>query len=110
MRICSRETTAILRRHRIGRFVRSAAAILAAHCYGHSPPLVPIAVAEQAPARREVRNDCAMDRPEIDLGSPTEAQGKIPSFRSLEEEAAFWDTHDIADYVGDAPARMVTFS
>jgi hypothetical protein len=50
-----------------------------------------------------------MNRPEINLGYPTEAQGKIPSFRSVEEEAEFWDTHDIVDYVGDAPARLVKF-
>ncbi len=29
---------------------------------------------------------------------PTEAYGKIPAFHSLEEEANFWDTHDIVNY------------
>ncbi|MBA2518941.1 MAG: hypothetical protein H0V24_04700 [Chloroflexia bacterium] len=28
---------------------------------------------------------------------PTEAQGRLPSFNSYEEEAEFWDTHDYAD-------------
>jgi predicted DNA binding CopG/RHH family protein len=49
-----------------------------------------------------------MKKSTIDLGYPTEARGRIPSFRSLEEEAQFWDTHDIVDYAGDAPARRVT--
>jgi YgiT-type zinc finger domain-containing protein len=25
----------------------------------------------------------------------------IPTFKSIEEEAAFWDTHDIADYLDE---------
>ena len=29
---------------------------------------------------------------------PTEAHGSIPSFASYEEEASFWDTHDITDF------------
>ena len=32
--------------------------------------------------------------PTVDLGYPTEARGRIPAFTSIEEEAAFWDTHD----------------
>jgi hypothetical protein len=36
--------------------------------------------------------------PTIDLGYPTEARGRIPSFNSIEEEAEWWDTHDSADY------------
>ena len=29
---------------------------------------------------------------------PTEAHGSIPAFNSYEEEATFWDTHDITDF------------
>jgi predicted DNA binding CopG/RHH family protein len=35
---------------------------------------------------------------EVDLGYPTPAYGGIPSFRNVEEEAAFWDTHSILDF------------
>lgn len=28
---------------------------------------------------------------------PTEAQGAIPAFNSIDEEAEFWDTHDVTD-------------
>ncbi|CAN5721267.1 hypothetical protein BH23CHL3_BH23CHL3_06440 [soil metagenome] len=34
------------------------------------------------------------------LGYPTEADGRIPSFANRDEEAAFWDTHDITEFVG----------
>ena len=40
-------------------------------------------------------------KPTVDLGYPTEAQGKIPSFANIEEEAEFWDTHDSTDYLDD---------
>lgn len=40
-------------------------------------------------------------RPTVDLGYPTEAQGRIPAFHNVEEEAEFWDTHDITDYLDD---------
>ena len=36
--------------------------------------------------------------PSVDLGYPTEAHGKIPAFHSVEEEAAFWDTHDTTEF------------
>lgn len=29
---------------------------------------------------------------------PTKADGKIPAFKSYEEEANFWDTHSIIDF------------
>jgi len=29
---------------------------------------------------------------------PTKSYGKVPAFHSLEEEADFWDTHNIIDY------------
>ena len=37
-------------------------------------------------------------RPNVDLGYPTAAHGNIPSFRNLEEEAEFWDTHSMLDF------------
>lgn len=39
-------------------------------------------------------------KPTIDFGYPTEASETIPSFSSIEEEAAFWDTHDTTDLDG----------
>lgn len=39
-------------------------------------------------------------KPTVDLGYPTEAHGRIPSFADIEEEAAFWDTHDFTDFQG----------
>lgn len=43
-----------------------------------------------------------MKRPTVDLEYPTQARGKIPSFHSLEEEAAFWDSHDVTDVLDDS--------
>ena len=40
-----------------------------------------------------------MSRPPTELGHPTEPRGRIPAFESVEEEAAFWDTHDVTDYL-----------
>jgi hypothetical protein len=37
-------------------------------------------------------------KPTVDLGYPTPAHGRIPAFQTIEEEAAFWDTHDTADF------------
>jgi hypothetical protein len=46
-------------------------------------------------------------RPTVDLGYPTEARGKIPSFANIEEEAEFWDTHDFTDFLDEsAPANI----
>ena len=46
-------------------------------------------------------------QPTVDLGYPTEARGKIPSFANIEEEAEFWDTHDSTDYLDDVePIRL----
>ena len=36
-------------------------------------------------------------KPTVDLDHPTEAHGRIPAFNSIEEEAAFWDTHDFTE-------------
>jgi predicted HicB family RNase H-like nuclease len=45
----------------------------------------------------------------VDPGYPTEAQGDLPAFHSVDEEAAFWDTHDVTDLselteMGEQPA------
>lgn len=37
--------------------------------------------------------------PSIDFGYPTPADGPVPAFNSIEEEAEFWDTHDLTDFV-----------
>lgn len=34
---------------------------------------------------------------------------KIPRFKSLKEEAKFWDTHDITDYLGQMKKVAVKF-
>lgn len=39
-------------------------------------------------------------RTEEELGYPTEASGRIPSFSNREEEPAFWDTHDGTEFLG----------
>lgn len=41
-----------------------------------------------------------MTKPSIDFGYPTEAHGRIPAFNDIEEEAAFWDTHSVTEFVG----------
>jgi hypothetical protein len=46
-------------------------------------------------------------KPTVDLGYPTGAHGRIPSFNNIEEEAAFWDTHDFTDFRDEStPAEM----
>lgn len=37
-------------------------------------------------------------QPTVDLGYPTPAFGRIPSFQDIDEEAMFWDTHDTTDF------------
>lgn len=45
--------------------------------------------------------------PTVDLGYPTGTHGRIPSFNNVEEEAAFWDTHDVTDYLDESqPAEL----
>ncbi len=34
----------------------------------------------------------------------------IPKFRSIAEEAEFWDTHDVTDYLGDMKLVDVQFA
>ena len=43
-----------------------------------------------------------MTEDEARFGYPTEAQGKVPSFSSREEEAEFWDTHDLIELFGES--------
>ncbi len=46
-------------------------------------------------------------KPSVDLGYPTPAHGRIPSFQSIEEEAEFWDTHSFTDFKDElVPARV----
>lgn len=47
-------------------------------------------------------------KPTVDLGYPTEAHGRIPAFTSIEEEAAFWDTHDFTDFTEESTPVQVT--
>lgn len=47
-------------------------------------------------------------KPTVDLGYPTEPHGRIPAFRNVEEEAAFWDTHDFTEFAGESHSVEVT--
>lgn len=47
-------------------------------------------------------------KPSIDFGYPTEAYGRIPAFNDIEEEAAFWDTHDFTDYMPESKPVEIT--
>jgi predicted HicB family RNase H-like nuclease len=41
------------------------------------------------------------------LKYPTPAHGSIPSFQNYEDEAAFWDSHDITDFTEEtAPVNV----
>ncbi|MDQ3693356.1 MAG: BrnA antitoxin family protein [Chloroflexota bacterium] len=42
-----------------------------------------------------------------DFGYPTGVHGRIPSFNNVEEEAAFWDTHDVTDFLEEAQSIKV---
>ncbi len=47
-------------------------------------------------------------KPTVDLGYPTKAHGRIPAFTNVEEEAAFWDTHDFTDFAEESRPVEVT--
>ncbi len=47
-------------------------------------------------------------KPTVDLGYPTETHGRIPAFHSVEEEAAFWDTHDFTDFAEESTPVQIT--
>lgn len=49
-------------------------------------------------------------KPTVDLGYPTEAHGRIPAFTSIEEEAAFWDTHDVTGFTEESTPVQMTLS
>ena len=36
-------------------------------------------------------------------------RNKIPKFKNYKEEAAFWDTHDVTDYLHELSAEDVEF-
>lgn len=42
------------------------------------------------------------------LEHPTEAHGRIPAFHTVQEEAAFWDTHELTDFLEDLQPVEVT--
>ena len=46
-------------------------------------------------------------KPSVNLEFPTEAHGRIPAFASVEEEAAFWDSHDITDFTAESSAVQI---
>ena len=46
--------------------------------------------------------------PTVDLGYPTPASGGIPAFNSIEEEAAFWDSHDITEFLAESTPVHLT--
>jgi hypothetical protein len=47
-------------------------------------------------------------KPTIDLGYPTAARGRIPAFSNVEEEAAFWDSHDFTDFAAESsPVEII---
>lgn len=41
---------------------------------------------------------------------PTSSASRIPEFRSREEEAEWWDTHDITDYLDELKPVKVRFA
>ena len=47
-------------------------------------------------------------KPTVDLGYPTEAHGRIPAFTNVEEEAAFWDSHDFTEFAEESTPVQVT--
>jgi hypothetical protein len=47
-------------------------------------------------------------KPTVDLGYPMEPHGRIPAFANVEEEAAFWDTHDFTDFADESRPVHVT--
>jgi len=47
-------------------------------------------------------------KPTIDLGYPTEPHGRIPAFANVEDEAAFWDTHDFTDFAAESSPVQIT--
>lgn len=49
-----------------------------------------------------------MSKPSIDFGYPTPAHGRIPALTNVEEEAEFWDTHAVTDFLDEShPVEIV---
>lgn len=44
------------------------------------------------------------------MNNNTRVLKKIPNFKSLSEEANFWDTHDVTDYLGEMKLKKVRFT
>ena len=40
-------------------------------------------------------------QPTVQFDYPTEPFGQIPAFQDIEEEAEFWDTHEVTDHNPD---------
>lgn len=45
-------------------------------------------------------------QPSVDFGYPTPADGPVPAFNTIEEEADFWDTHDLTDFFKDGAEEI----
>lgn len=75
---------------------------------GFGSPHAPDCV-EAATVQSSERRFAALSRAKatVDLGYPTPARGRIPAFHSIEEEAAFWDTHDFTDFAAESTPVQV---
>jgi predicted HicB family RNase H-like nuclease len=49
-------------------------------------------------------------QPSVDLSFPTPVHGRIPSFNTIEEETAFWDTHSVTEFDEELTSVEVTVS
>lgn len=47
-------------------------------------------------------------KPTVDLAYPTAAHVRIPAFANVEEEAAFWDSHDFTDFFEESRPIQIT--
>ncbi|HET9661895.1 MAG TPA: CopG family antitoxin [Thermomicrobiales bacterium] len=54
------------------------------------------------------KSDSQSKNRQIDFGYPTPARGKVPAFKSLQEEMEFWDTHDTVDFADDLSEATYT--
>jgi hypothetical protein len=45
-------------------------------------------------------------QPSEDFGYPTPADGPVPAVDSIEEEAEFWDTHDLTDLIKEGAEEI----
>ncbi len=42
-------------------------------------------------------------------GPSPQAQSQLPEFASYEEEAEFWDTHDVTDFIDESAPKPAAF-